>query len=61
MSQTSIRNRKLKIRLSFRWRLLAIRKMGLAQWSGQKLRDRKPVAPVRGKKTVAELLVESRR
>ena len=61
MSQSSIRSRELKTRLSLRRRLLAIRKMGLAQWSGHKLCRRKPVATLRGKKTVAELLVESRR
>jgi hypothetical protein len=61
MPQSSIRNRELKTRLSLRQRLLAIRKVGLAQWSGQKLRRRKPVATLRGKKTVAELLVKSRR
>lgn len=60
MSQSSIRNRELKSRLSLRKRLLAMRKMGLVQWSGQKLCRRKPVATLRGKKTVAELVVKSR-
>jgi prevent-host-death family protein len=41
-------------------RLNALREAGLAQWSGQRLLPRKPVAKVRGKKTVAQLLVEDR-
>ena len=41
-------------------RLAAMREAGLAQWSGQKLRRRKPVAKLLGRKTVAQLLVEDR-
>ena len=41
-------------------RLAAMRETGLAQWSGHKLRRRRPVAKLRGRKTVAELLVEER-
>ena len=41
-------------------RLAAMREAGLAQWSGHKLRHRKPVAKLRGRKTVAHLLVEDR-
>ena len=41
-------------------RLAAMREAGLAQWSGHKLRRRRPVAKLRGRKTVAELLVEDR-
>jgi len=41
-------------------RLAAMRDTGLAQWSGQKLRRRKPVAKLLGRKTVAQLLVEDR-
>ena len=41
-------------------RLTALRETGLAQWSGHKLRGRRPVAKVRGKKTVAQLLVDDR-
>jgi prevent-host-death family protein len=41
-------------------RLAAMREAGLAQWSGQKLRRRKPIAKLRGRKTVAQLLVEER-
>ena len=41
-------------------RLAAMRQAGLAQWSGHKLRRRKPAAKVRGRKTVAQLLVEDR-
>ncbi len=41
-------------------RLAAMRETGLAQWSGRKLRRRKPVAKLLGRKTVAQLLVEDR-
>jgi len=41
-------------------RLAAMRDTGLAQWSGRKLRRRKPVAKLLGRKTVAQLLVEER-
>jgi prevent-host-death family protein len=41
-------------------RLAAMREAGLVQWSGHRLRPRKPVAKVKGKKTVAQLLVEDR-
>ena len=41
-------------------RLAAMREAGLVQGSGQKLRRRKPVAKLRGRKTVAQLLVEDR-
>ena len=41
-------------------RLAAMRETGLAQWSGNKLRRRSPVARASGKKTVAQLLVDDR-
>ena len=41
-------------------RLAAMREAGLAQWSGNRLRRRKPGAKLRGEKTVAQLLVEDR-
>jgi prevent-host-death family protein len=41
-------------------RLAAMRETGLAQWSGQKPRRRRPVARLLGRKTVAQLLVEER-
>ena len=41
-------------------RLTAMREAGLAQWSGNKLRHRRPVAKLRGRKTVAQLLVDGR-
>ena len=41
-------------------RLAAMRETGRAQWSGRKLRRRKPVAKLLGRKTVAQLLVEDR-
>ena len=41
-------------------RLAAMREVGLAQWSGHKLAPRKPVAKLRGAKSVSQLLVEDR-
>jgi len=41
-------------------RLAAMRETGLAQWSGHKLRRRRPIAKLLGRKTVAQLLVEDR-
>jgi prevent-host-death family protein len=41
-------------------RLAAMCEAGLAQWSGHKPRRRRPVAKLRGAKTVAQLLVEDR-
>ncbi len=41
-------------------RLAAMRETGLVQWSGQKLQHRKPIAKLRGRKTVAQLVVEDR-
>jgi antitoxin (DNA-binding transcriptional repressor) of toxin-antitoxin stability system len=37
-----------------------MRETGLAQWSGHRLGRRKPVAKLRGEKTVAKLVVEDR-
>ena len=41
-------------------RLAAMQEAGQVQWSGRKLATMKPVARVRGKRTVAELLVDDR-
>ena len=41
-------------------RLASMRESGLTQWSGRKLRRRKPVAKLLGRRTVAQLLVEDR-
>ena len=41
-------------------RLAAMREAGQARWSGRKLAAVKPVAKVRGRRTVADLLVEDR-
>ena len=41
-------------------RLVAMREAGLLQWSGRKLPRRKPVVRIKGRKTVAQLLVEDR-
>jgi len=42
-------------------RIEAVRRSGLLSWNGQKLEPLKPVARLRTKKTVAELVVEDRR
>lgn len=52
--------RIVPIGLDLDQRLAAMREAGLALWSGRKLGGRKPVAKVRGRKTVAQLLVEDR-
>jgi prevent-host-death family protein len=41
-------------------RLQAMAQAGLIAWSGKKLAPLRPVARVRGKRTVADLLVEDR-
>ena len=41
-------------------RLATMRASGLALWSGRKLDGRKPVARLRGRKTVAQVLVDDR-
>ena len=45
---------------SVRERLEALRKAGNVAWSGRRLRRIKPVARVRGNRTVAELVSENR-
>ena len=42
-------------------KMQALVKAGLAEWSGKRLPPMKPVARVRGHKTVAEMLIEDRR
>ena len=41
-------------------RIAAMQKTGQLQWSGRKLRPCKPVAKVRGRGSVARLLIEDR-
>lgn len=41
-------------------RIEEMRRAGLAQWNGRKLPRSRPAARARGKKTVAELLLEDR-
>jgi prevent-host-death family protein len=41
-------------------RIDALRAAGLLQWSGRRLPRRKPVASLKGRRTVAQLLVEDR-
>ena len=43
-----------------RERLDALRRAGSVTWSGRRLRQSKPVARVRGKRTVADLVSENR-
>ena|SRR5919108_784530 len=43
-----------------RERVEALRKTGAIAWSGQRLRPAKPAGKVRGRKTVADLVVENR-
>lgn len=45
---------------SVRDRLAALKDAGSVQWSGRKLTRTKPVARVRGKRTVADLVSENR-
>jgi len=42
-------------------RLEALRQAGLIRWSGRKLSPMKPLARLRGKKTIAEIIIEDRR
>ena len=42
-------------------RMRTMVRAGLAEWSGEPLPPVKPVARVRGKKTIAEMLIEDRR
>lgn len=42
-------------------KMKAMVKAGLVDWSGKRLPPMKPVARVRGNKTVAEMLIEDRR
>jgi len=46
--------------ISIRERVEALRKAGTIAWSGRRLRPAKPVATVRGDRTVADLVVEDR-
>ena len=41
-------------------RLATMRETGQAQWSGRKLGPRKPIAKLRGRGSVAQLIVEDR-
>lgn len=41
-------------------RMQALMRAGLVTWNGRKFQPRKPVARVRGKKTVSEILLENR-
>lgn len=46
--------------LSLHDRVEALRKAGTISWSGRRLRPAKPVGKIRGKTTVAGLIVENR-
>jgi len=53
--------RIVPVAFSLEERIEAARRSGLVSWNGRKLKPLKPVAKVRTKKTVAELVVEDRR
>jgi prevent-host-death family protein len=42
-------------------RLEELQRAGLIRWNGKKLTPAKPVAKLRGKKTIAEVIIEDRR
>jgi len=42
-------------------RLEELQQAGLIRWSGRKLSPMKPLARLRGKKTIAEIIIEDRR
>lgn len=46
---------------SLQERMEALRKAGALLWSGRRVRLRKPVARIRGKRTVADLIIENRK
>jgi prevent-host-death family protein len=46
--------------VSLHERVEALRRAGAIAWSGRRLRPAKPAGKVRGKKTVADLVVENR-
>ena len=57
MREKRLRIRELKL---LRERVDALRRAGAIAWSGRRLRPAKPAGKVRGKKTVADLVVENR-
>ena len=42
-------------------RLEELQRAGLIRWNGKKLSPAKPIAKLRGKKTIAEIIIEDRR
>jgi prevent-host-death family protein len=42
-------------------RLEELQRAGLIRWSGKKLSPMRPIAKLRGKKTIAEIIIEDRR
>jgi prevent-host-death family protein len=52
--------RILPVEMSLDERLEALRKAGLVEWNGKKLRDIKPPAVNRGDKLVSDIVVELR-
>ena len=42
-------------------RLDELQRAGLIRWNGKKLSPTKPIAKLRGKKTIAEIIIEDRR
>ncbi|MDW8327286.1 MAG: type II toxin-antitoxin system prevent-host-death family antitoxin [Anaerolineales bacterium] len=53
--------RLLPAAASLEERIEALQRAGLAPWNGKQLKQVKPVARVRGKRTAADLLLEDRR
>jgi len=47
--------------LSLAERLEELQRAGLIRWNGKKLPPAKPVAKLRGKKTIAQIIIEDRR
>jgi hypothetical protein len=62
MAQMTVGVRELKAQLSplVETRLQELAQAGLIAWSGHKLAPMAPVARIRGKRTVADLLLEDR-
>jgi hypothetical protein len=60
MKTTTVGIRELGSRLALYMRLVTAARSGLLAWNPRKLGPLAPVARVRGKKTVSELLVEDR-
>jgi hypothetical protein len=54
------RSRIIPETITLQERVEALTRAGTIAWSGRRLRPAKPVGKVRGKRTVADLIVENR-